>query len=576
MGDHDQAIQAFADRFPALFGDLTQAIQADPASTRLAAGLPRTFEKGELVVNLPPELVSEKLGAGRVTQAFATVAGLLHFLARPGVMSIIGHPNWRPILALPVERATHLRELLAATRVKDWPWAVSEAAAAVDAPSLRLLGAQLVAVRDQLAKQAGVELETRYAIRQTPAEVLAMNQRPLRILVFAMSGSAYQKYCARDMADALNNTGVEARELIVDSGLTLHLEVLQAIREFDPDVLLVNGRHRGDFQHLPANLCVLSWDQDHALASSPRYASVRSGRDRLMLMVADWMEGATLHGVPEGTARHLNLGVNHRIYRPAETPVEPEFDVLFVGNIFTFDAYRPHIAFDRLDAGSQKTLLFARERLCEWIDSRGEDEPHVIPNTEQFLAWCMAQLGHDRVEAGYLRWLVHYFRYRIAHMAVRERFVSSLAEFRLGLFGKGWEAFPAVARFTRSEVENGPALRALIQRSAINIHLHTWTVHHPRLYDTAAAGGFLLVGRVEEAYPLGKVFDVGAELGTFGSIADLKKQVRHYLAHPDERRGMARRAAERCVREHTMESRMREAVSFLRESSEAQTGKVAA
>jgi spore maturation protein CgeB len=125
-------------------------------------------------------------------------------------------------------------------------------------------------------------------------------------------------------------------------------------------------------------------------------------------------------------------------------------------------------------------------------------------------------------------------------------------------------------------VENGPALRELIQRSAINIHLHTWTVHHPRLYDTAAAGGFLLVGRVEEQYPLGKVFDVGAEVGTFGSIGELKNRIRHYLAHPDERRAMAARAAERCVQEHTMESRMGEAVSFLRESFDAQVGKVAA
>ena len=151
MGGHDQAIQAFADRFPVLFADLTQAIQADPSSTRLTPGVAKTFEKGELVVNGSPSVVAEKSAAGRVTQVFPTVAGLLQFLTRPGVLPVIEHPNWRPILALPVERATHLQKMLAATPVKDWPWTVTEAAAVVDAPSLRLLGAQLAAVRDQLA-----------------------------------------------------------------------------------------------------------------------------------------------------------------------------------------------------------------------------------------------------------------------------------------------------------------------------------------------------------------------------------------------------------------------------------------
>jgi spore maturation protein CgeB len=144
-------------------------------------------------------------------------------------------------------------------------------------------------------------------------------------------------------------------------------------------------------------------------------------------------------------------------------------------------------------------------------------------------------------------------------------YVESLAEFKLGLFGKGWEKFPQFAEIARPEVSNGPQLRDLIQRSAINLHLHTWTVHHPRLYDTAAAGGFLLVGRVSEKHRLGEVFDVGAEVEDFGSIGELKRKIRHFLAHPSERLAMADRAARRAVRDHTMERRMGDVVGFLGE-----------
>ena len=86
--------------------------------------------------------------------------------------------------------------------------------------------------------------------------------------------------------------------------------------------------------------------------------------------------------------------------------------------------------------------------------------------------------------------------------------------------------------------------------------------------DTAAAGGFLLVGQVHEQFPLSEVFaSTGeqAELDTFGSIKQLKRKIEHYLNHPQQRQAMAARAVQRALRDHSMDARMKQTVKFLAE-----------
>ena len=123
----------------------------------------------------------------------------------------------------------------------------------------------------------------------------------------------------------------------------------------------------------------------------------------------------------------------------------------------------------------------------------------------------------------------------------------------------------AVAGQARPPIVNGPELRDTIHRTKINLYLHTWTVHHPRLYDTAAAGGALLVGRVDEQYGLDNVFTPEREVDTFGSIAELKRKLAYYLDHPERRITMGRRAAERVARDHTMQHRMTDLVETLKQ-----------
>ena len=429
------------------------------------------------------------------------------------------------------------------------------------------IGSALLRVAGILTRRDAERVQGLYPPeRPDPGEVLRLGERPLRVLALAMSGTSYQKYCARDIVQGLSAQGVEARACILDLSAGMDCELYREILAFDPDLLFCNGRGREGLPPLPEGLCVLSWDQDYALSppGSP-YARRRGPRDRLLVMLEDWREGALRSGVPESAVAHLNLGANPEIYHPLpSSPAPLEHDVLFVGNYYPWETYRRMIRFDALQPRVQRVLLEARSLLREWVLGRRGDEAFVIPDLGTLLKEGCERAG----EQGGLddhAWsaLVRDFRYRVAHLLLRELFVESLAEFRLGLFGHGWNALPTAGKWARPPIVNGEPLREAIRRSALSLHLHTWTVHHPRLYDTAAAGGALLVGRVPEAHPLDRVFEPGAEVETFATIAEMKRKIRHLLAHPEERIAMGEEAARRAARDHGMPARMARCLGFL-------------
>lgn len=90
-------------------------------------------------------------------------------------------------------------------------------------------------------------------------------------------------------------------------------------------------------------------------------------------------------------------------------------------------------------------------------------------------------------------------------------------------------------------------------RIVLNVHIDlTVPGVNFRIIETAGVGGFLLT----EAGPeLNSLFAPGREVETYTGIGELVEKIRHYLDRPAERKAMARRAQERCLRDHCMEAR---------------------
>lgn len=74
-----------------------------------------------------------------------------------------------------------------------------------------------------------------------------------------------------------------------------------------------------------------------------------------------------------------------------------------------------------------------------------------------------------------------------------------------------------------------------------------------RNFEIPGAGGFLLTSWADN---LDAYFVPGKEIATFSSIAELIDQIRHYLAHPDERELIRAAGHARAARDHTYEQRL--------------------
>ncbi len=570
-----------AQRWPVFFADLHQQLQqhTQGVPAEAEADLPPashfTAGRTDFLINSPDaDQVYERLMAlppdRRLIHVFHSIAQFLQFVGKPTFPACLDHPYWQPWLLLPLAQARHIQEYCERTPPRDWPWplakgVVQEGPAAAPAAQV---GQELIAGLEQACQARLQEVEQRYADRPDPGAVLAAAERPLRVLSLAGRESSYQCYCARDIAAGMSANGVEARHLLLAGNTVqpvLQYEFLHEVAALDPDVLFLNGHTRGTIPvQVPAALPVVSWDQDFCLAARPRLPAALAPHDRLLVMLKDWQPDATRNGFPADRVAHVNIGTNTDLYYPPDETLEPECEVLFIGNIVDFEQYRASIGFDDLPEPVQHVMRRGRQRVREWLLNRDADEEFIIPDMEACLRAAAADLGYESTMTPE-QWQTHsrYLRYRLAHLLLRELYVQALTEFDLRVYGRGWQDVPAVASCAHPPIENGPELRAAVQRAAINIYLHTWTVHHPRLYDTAAAGGFQLVSRVPEACPLSEVFDPTEEVDTFGSIAELKNKIRYYLDHPEQRREMARRAAVRARRDHAMSGRMAEVLKVL-------------
>ena len=574
-GGTDECVALLADRYPLLLQDIqiwrqTNPSVPAPADKRVCPSYQISGTNDYLFNAYEARPVVQRLatvGTGRkVVQMFHTVPQFLVFLGSPGAIDCIRHASWRPWIMVPGMR--HGDCWCREEPPRNWPWGLWRGA--LPEPPARdaaqHVGAGLSALLNQMAHALVRRIAPAYTNRPGPGAILKAEERPLRVLTAAVRNTSYQCYCARDIASGLAPHGVQTRVALLEYTPARSYDLLQHVAEFDPDVLFINGETRAQYPGLPEELRVIAWDQDYGICWHPEYNDNRMPQDKLLVLLDEWREDALAAGIPAEQLLHLNLGSNQEIYHPAESAVPTDYDVLFVGNVYPWERYKPIILFQHLKPELQSVFEHARLRLRDWVLNQGEDEPFVLPDLDKLLADSKAELGLSGLTPQWnSRQDVLYFRYRVAHFVLRELYVSALAEFRLGLHGNGWSEYAAVAKQGRPKIENGPSLLDAIRRSAINLHLHTWTVHHPRLYDTAAAGGFLLVGRVAEMHPLDEVFEPGKELDTFASIAELKRKIRYYLDHPEQRLEMARCAAERALRDHTMERRMGHLLEVLRD-----------
>lgn len=93
--------------------------------------------------------------------------------------------------------------------------------------------------------------------------------------------------------------------------------------------------------------------------------------------------------------------------------------------------------------------------------------------------------------------------------------------------------------------------------------------HHPmndivgvntRAFELAASAACQVVDAKDE---LAHLFTAGEEAVVYHDLVELRQQLDHYLAHPDEARDIGERARKRALAEHTLRHRLETMIAIL-------------
>ncbi len=139
----------------------------------------------------------------------------------------------------------------------------------------------------------------------------------------------------------------------------------------------------------------------------------------------------------------------------------------------------------------------------------------------------------------------------------RIRYLLELREFNFKFWGdiKPGVKIPDLLKANYKGQARGETMVKIFNASKICINLQPHDMQdggNMRTFEIPGSGAFQLADRVADEY-----FIKGKEVVTFHSIIDLKKKVRYYLTHEQERKKIAEAGYVRAHRDHTYYERMK-------------------
>jgi spore maturation protein CgeB len=166
----------------------------------------------------------------------------------------------------------------------------------------------------------------------------------------------------------------------------------------------------------------------------------------------------------------------------------------------------------------------------------------------------------------------HKYRAEVAFvgtlMSGRVRFLHQILDTGVNFWTHEWDeamarCYPELIPRYRGEARGEPMLYVLNASDIIlNPHHQTNSITgtNMRTFECAACEAFQLA----EAKPeINRFFRVGEEIEVYYDIDDLKKKIKYYLKHPDEREEMAKKAQKKVYAEHTYQHRFKEMLEII-------------
>ncbi|MEJ2068990.1 MAG: glycosyltransferase [Syntrophobacterales bacterium] len=154
----------------------------------------------------------------------------------------------------------------------------------------------------------------------------------------------------------------------------------------------------------------------------------------------------------------------------------------------------------------------------------------------------------------------------------RREFFPGLLDFDFRIWGSDWNLNSPLGPFIQNHgarVSEEEAVK-IFNASRINLNLHSSPYHlainpegdyvNPRTFDLAAAGAFQLV---DPRAQLSEFFQPEEEVALFHDLTEARDKIAFYLSHGEECIRMARQGRKRCLRDHTYNVRLEQALDLI-------------
>ncbi len=396
--------------------------------------------------------------------------------------------------------------------------------------------------------------------------------RRLRVLGELNTTTAYMQHSMRTCIKGFNLLGCQTQVLESDTLLISQVYFYKMLREFMPDIYFKINHLAGESYEHPG-LITASWIQDYMpfIFNPGIRADKKIGpHDQIFIVAAMFIDDLEKLGFEKDRIHRLYLGADTDVYRSLELCDE---DRKKYGSDIAFICHYPDYASANsfIPADVVEYLIEAMREADSYdfaafreIYQQAKKKFGKIEMNEDACRKCR-QIYGDISENVIL---TTYLWSGLAAASLRLPYLESIRDMNLSLYGKGWSLDPRFKASARGSAAYGDEICKIVNAAKINLNMHAATNNHPRIFDTIAAGGFLLTrltAEDEEPGGIGELFELGKEIEVFRTKEELREKIEFYLKHDDQRMEIARRGQERLLREHTVKHRMQWVLDIVKE-----------
>jgi hypothetical protein len=323
---------------------------------------------------------------------------------------------------------------------------------------------------------------------------------PLRILIPTCRYSTFIQHSSADLCATLRRQGhtAELYREPDDMSRLCGVGYLRTFERFQPDlVVLINFPRASMGAAIPANVPYVCWIQDSmGHLFDPAIGAAQGPLD--FLIGHTLIELFHKYGYPTHRAMPISVVADETKFFPTPNLRHSTTDIAFVshhsetpeamhqrlcretnpppGVAKAFERLYPDIQQAAANASAAPALLHIQDAVATRLREALGQEPDQRTQTLVFRQFA-APLADRMLRHQTLAWAAAIARRR---------------NWRLNIYGRGWDKHPTLAPFAQPELAHGEDLRTCYQAAAAHLHISGSTLTHQRVIECFLSGGLCL------------------------------------------------------------------------------------